>query len=474
MTFGKYKATTAVPMYEVIPVTDARSLWDATHRLSTTFQEKRVEIDVAALRQSCRALRWVPTEQQRADALTKRSASLRGAFRRWAQAPTIEKERQATHGHRKPKSSVAKILVEKTMNMEQGKSKRGKPGERCRELEKELKVAEPKDLDQVLNDSGVSLLRSHFVTSSSDTRILPMIASDFLRATLLAFLAGQCSSTSLLQKSNHLTRHIGPTSIPCVIHQTWKTHQLEGIRARQVDGWKKRNPGCEHKLWDDAEVEQLVRTKSPDVIWPIWNGLLPVEHADVFRYLVLYDQGGYYADLDVGCSTPIDQFPVPKNVSMILAYESGSRLRERDRQWHNFSRVEQFQNWFMASAPGNPVLRRALDIIREKFTWQVQTTLDLTGPGTLSDAVHEFLATTSSEKGVPAEISRRTNYSKKHIFPSENLYESGNQTVWLMAAGRVGARLQFQDDPVRELMYHSYAGTWKKSNAWLLELKILN
>ena len=89
MTSGGYKATTATPMYEVIPVTDARSLWDAIHRLSTTFQEKRVEIDVAALRQSCRGLRWVPTEQQRADALTKRSHSLRDSFRKWAQAPVV-------------------------------------------------------------------------------------------------------------------------------------------------------------------------------------------------------------------------------------------------------------------------------------------------------------------------------------------------------------------------------------------------
>lgn len=56
-----------------------------------------------------------------------------------------EKERQATYGHRKPKGSVGKILVEKSL-MEKGKSKPGS-GER---REKELKVAEPKDFDQVL------------------------------------------------------------------------------------------------------------------------------------------------------------------------------------------------------------------------------------------------------------------------------------------------------------------------------------
>ena len=77
------------PAYEVIPVTDARSLWDAVHRLSTNFQEKRVEIDVAALRQQCRNLRWVPTEQQHADALTKRDRALRDRFREWMSSPTV-------------------------------------------------------------------------------------------------------------------------------------------------------------------------------------------------------------------------------------------------------------------------------------------------------------------------------------------------------------------------------------------------
>ena len=160
------------------------------------------------------------------------------------------------------------------------------------------------------------MLRSHVVTSSSDTPILPMITSDFLRATLLAFLAGQCSSISL-QTSNRLTRHSGPTSIPCVIHQTWKTHELSLDQKRLVQTWKSKNPECEHKLWDDAEVKRLVQTKSPDVIWPIWDGLRPVERADVFRYLVLWDQGGYYADIDVKCTRPIAYFPVPENASIL-------------------------------------------------------------------------------------------------------------------------------------------------------------
>ena len=90
MVYSDHQATMREqPAFKVIPVTDARSLWDAVHRLSTNFQEKRVEIDVAALRQSCRLLRWVPAEVQKTDAVMNRSRALRDEFRHWMAAPTV-------------------------------------------------------------------------------------------------------------------------------------------------------------------------------------------------------------------------------------------------------------------------------------------------------------------------------------------------------------------------------------------------
>lgn len=40
------------------------------------------------------------------------------------------------------------------------------------------------------------------------------------------------------------------------------------------------------------QVELLVQQKSSDLIWPIWDSLNAEERADVFRYLVIWDQGG--------------------------------------------------------------------------------------------------------------------------------------------------------------------------------------
>ena len=89
MVNADYKAICGVPGFEVVPITDARSLWDAVHRLNTTFAEKRIEIDVAGLRESCRNLRWVPPEQQHADALTKMNSALRDSFQEWMASPVM-------------------------------------------------------------------------------------------------------------------------------------------------------------------------------------------------------------------------------------------------------------------------------------------------------------------------------------------------------------------------------------------------
>ena len=64
---------------QVAPVTDCRSIYDAVRRLSTSLAEKRVQIDLAAIREACgggvegsAAIRLVPTPAQRADGLPKR------------------------------------------------------------------------------------------------------------------------------------------------------------------------------------------------------------------------------------------------------------------------------------------------------------------------------------------------------------------------------------------------------------------
>jgi len=75
--------------------------------------------------------------------------------------------------------------------------------------------------------------------------------------------------------------------------------------------------------------------------------------------------------VDVACNKPIDQYKLPEATNMIVGYEFGHRFPEWQRAQIKFARTEQFQQWFIASAPGNPVLLRCLELIRQRYTWKI-------------------------------------------------------------------------------------------------------
>ena len=86
----------APPIFKVVPVTDCRSLYDALQRLSASLQEKRVLLDLVAIRETCggslegsSAVRWVPGDHQLADGLTKRDRTLRARLASFCMDPSF-------------------------------------------------------------------------------------------------------------------------------------------------------------------------------------------------------------------------------------------------------------------------------------------------------------------------------------------------------------------------------------------------
>ena len=84
------------PNFNVFPITDCRSLYDALQRLSASLAEKRVILDLVAIRETCgggmessSSVRWVPSDMQWADALTKRDKNLRDKFARFCEDPAF-------------------------------------------------------------------------------------------------------------------------------------------------------------------------------------------------------------------------------------------------------------------------------------------------------------------------------------------------------------------------------------------------
>jgi hypothetical protein len=93
--------------------------------------------------------------------------------------------------------------------------------------------------------------------------------------------------------------------IPKIIHQIWIGPKPAPIKYIQT--WKEMNPTWEHILWNDEEISKrypngFKNQKKIDEIEE-WAG-----KADIIRYEILHDFGGFYADADSICVNGLEDY----------------------------------------------------------------------------------------------------------------------------------------------------------------------
>jgi hypothetical protein len=89
-----------------------------------------------------------------------------------------------------------------------------------------------------------------------------------------------------------------------IIHQSWKTNELNEKEGEWVVSVKKAFEGYEYKFWTDKDNDDLVRISYSE-FYNYYKDLLPIEKADFARHLYIYHYGGVYLDLDVRMNKPL-------------------------------------------------------------------------------------------------------------------------------------------------------------------------
>lgn len=125
--------------------------------------------------------------------------------------------------------------------------------------------------------------------------------------------------------------------IPKIIHQTWKTSNLDNNLKKWSNSWKLQN--FEYKFYDDNNCLELVKNYYPQYL-NLYLSVSTIEKADIFRYLVLHKYGGFYCDIDTECIGPIEELIGMS--TFITGIEYYQPL--------------QYLQWFIASSAGNNIL----------------------------------------------------------------------------------------------------------------------
>ena len=155
-------------------------------------------------------------------------------------------------------------------------------------------------------------------------------------------------------------------SIPKIIHQTYKTHDLPEIYAMCQTEIKRFHPDFEYRFYTDEDMDKLMKDEFPDY-YDKFNELpRMIMKIDMFRYFLMYKYGGLYADMDYRMFRPFD----------LLEKQIVLPCNREDSEGNPTC----LGNCIFASVPGHPFWKTLIDslftIDRTKLDYSVDSLVD--------------------------------------------------------------------------------------------------
>ncbi len=168
--------------------------------------------------------------------------------------------------------------------------------------------------------------------------------------------------------------------IPKIIHQIWMNPAEDGTKTcppvdiqQYMAEWQ--NCGYEYRLWDGESMADHVRQQAPEfydtyIRYDSW-----IKRCDAFRYIILYQMGGFYIDADTQKLGKLDELC---RQPAILLQSSGI-----DIQWEL-----KLSNCFMAASRYHPFFKFCME--RLECSRDVCLVFAATGPDFLTNAYDQY------------------------------------------------------------------------------------
>ena len=158
--------------------------------------------------------------------------------------------------------------------------------------------------------------------------------------------------------------------IPLNIYQTWHTKDLPPLMKNAVNIITYSNPGFNYQLFDDNDCRNFVKDNFDENVLNAFDSLIPGAYkADLWRYCILYKNGGVYLDIKY---TPFNGF------NFISLMEKEHFVLDMDKNG--------IYNALMVCKPNNQILLKAINKVVDnvKNRFYGNSPLEPTGPLMLS------------------------------------------------------------------------------------------
>lgn len=164
------------------------------------------------------------------------------------------------------------------------------------------------------------------------------------------------------------------TQFPPKIWQTWKVDPLrfEERDLEKARSWTEKNPDWRYEVLTDGNDIRYVEYhygpegfNRPDIVAFYRDVTATIIKADLLRYLIMYAEGGVYADIDVEAMKPMSKF-IPerydqRDIDMVIGVE----IDEPEWKDHPIlgPKSRSFCQWTFMCKPQLPVMMRLVENI---------------------------------------------------------------------------------------------------------------
>lgn len=257
-----------------------------------------------------------------------------------------------------------------------------------------------------------------------------------------------------------------PEGFPKILWYKLGPNGLNDDTRKWTDSCIKANPEYRAEFMTDASGDEFVKkafSSRPEIVASYLDLSVPILKADWLRYMLLYDQGGIWSDLDVECLVPIDDW-IPstyvKDAAVVVGWEF-------DVGWgDNFLR--QFTSWTIMTKPRSPHMLQVINDIqadieaktRENNATVQELTLEMVGD------VVDFTGPRRMTFGIYKSLGRALNRTIEQQDMAELVHPKLMGDVLVMPGQSFAASSNtYPPEDIEHLppalVTHHYAGSWK-------------
>lgn len=154
-------------------------------------------------------------------------------------------------------------------------------------------------------------------------------------------------------------------AIPKIIHQTSGAKGLPPMVQQRIAELRALNPGWAYRYYDDQAVARYIQQHFPQhyAAYLSINPKYGAARADLFRYLLMYREGGVYLDIKSCFTRPLDEVLQPDDIFLLSHWTNGPGTQHE--LWGTYDEIAnprgEFRQCFIICVPQHPFLAAVIE-----------------------------------------------------------------------------------------------------------------